>query len=276
MQTFTFQKMIRILPSTTAASKSTEIHRMDALRVCLCVMLRLLPQMSCLGHWGALLRRSHSSGAEQGPSHCTQFEQVERTAGRQRCSVMGGGRQGPKALRPGSGSNYTRGAWRGEWHPLEWRRRAVCGDVRRRKKPSKPDKASEEQCEDCRRKKRKRRERRSFHQGNTHWWILWHFASDNCPLVPFKPPSHLLHSCKLSIELTSALLENTGHVLRPRRNLVTGRKVSGGHRYGFSELFFCLKDNAWKVGFLCMALDYAACRVWNISSVLSWCRLIVE
>lgn len=33
--------------------------------------------------------------------------QAGRQGGRQRCSLMGGGRQGPKALRPGSGSNYT-------------------------------------------------------------------------------------------------------------------------------------------------------------------------
>lgn len=63
---------------------------------------------------------------------------------------MGGGRQGPTALRPGSGSDYTGGAWGGEWHPLKRRRRAVCEDVRRRKKARKPDKASENQYEDCR------------------------------------------------------------------------------------------------------------------------------
>lgn len=33
-----------------------------------------------------------------------------RMGGRQRCGSMGGGRQGPKALRPGSDSDYTGGA----------------------------------------------------------------------------------------------------------------------------------------------------------------------
>lgn len=65
----------------------------------------------------------------------------------------------------------------------------VCGDVRRRKNLVKPDKASEKQCEDCPRKKGRRRERLTFQQGNAHWWILWHFASDNCLLVHFKHSS---------------------------------------------------------------------------------------
>ena len=106
-----------------------------------------------------------------GPSsRWTQFEQVERRTGRQRCSLMGGGRQGPKALRPGSGSNYTGGAQGGVGAGVRGMTptgvKEECSVWRRKeeKKPSKPDKASEEQCEDCRRKRRKRRERRSVQQ----------------------------------------------------------------------------------------------------------------
>lgn len=67
----------------------------------------LVGPVACLGRWGAYLLRCDGSEREQGPSPRS------RGKSRQRCSWIGGGRQGPKALRPGSGSNYTRGAWGG-------------------------------------------------------------------------------------------------------------------------------------------------------------------
>lgn len=98
---------------------------------------------------------------------------------------------GPKGTAARKQLQLHSGCLEGEWHPLEGRRRAVCGDVRRRKKASKPDKASEKQCEDRRRKKRKRREDALFTRG-THidgfYDILYRTAVLLYTLNPVPPP----------------------------------------------------------------------------------------
>ncbi len=66
------------------------------------------------------------------------LEQVDRRAGKQagrQAQLQFDGRRkaGPKGTAARKRLELHWGCLVGEWHPLEWRRRAVCGDVRRRK-----------------------------------------------------------------------------------------------------------------------------------------------
>lgn len=138
----------------------------------------------------------------------------------------------------------------------------MCEDVRRRKKASKPDKASENQSRDCRWSTREP-PKTLFSAG----WILPHFAADNCLLLLFKTLSHFPAVFQTFHLLVKCALGSPGHDLRPRRNLVTGRKVSGGHQDGFpSSRFLRISHKKWD---FCMARDNTASSVWNISSDLS-------
>lgn len=266
---------------SAAPFRYTETHCTDVLRVSVCVCVcvwsvRLHLQMSLLGHWGALLLRSDGSGAEQGPSHRTQIEQVERRAGRQAGSAaVWWAEEGTAQRHCGQeAARITLGVlvW-GGMTPTGVKEEGSVWRRKEEKKPSKPDKASEKQCEDCRRKRRRRRERRSFQQRNAHWWILWHFASGSCSLVYFNPRSTSLVAANFLFSWQVRGSGTLGMFCALEETWWRGGKFRGTAVW-FSALFS--KDNACKVGFLCMALDYTAPPVWNISSDLSWCRLIVE
>lgn len=85
-----------------------------------------------------MLLQSDSSGAEQGPSHWTQFEQVERRAGRQtsrQAALQFDGRRkaGPKSTAARKQLELHWGCWGGMTPTGVKEEGSVCGDVRRRK-----------------------------------------------------------------------------------------------------------------------------------------------
>lgn len=131
----------------------------------------------------------------------------------------------------------TPGALVGEWHPLDRKRRAVCEDVRRRKKASKPDKASENQYKDCWWRTRET-PKTLFQQENEQWWILPHFAAGSRLLVLFKTSFHSRHYFKLSIYLSSAHSGALGMTCASEETWWREKKVLGGHRDGFPSSIF--------------------------------------
>lgn len=109
--------------------------------------------LSCSCKLSATAGRCYGgSAAEQASSDWSQPWAQGRQAGRQAVLRFDGRRKaGPNGTAARKRLRLHRGRLGGgEWHPLKRRRRAVCEDVRRRKKARKPDKASENQYEDCR------------------------------------------------------------------------------------------------------------------------------
>ena len=251
--------------------------------------VRLSRQMSCLGHWGALLRRADSSGAEQGPFLAldpvwASWAQ-DRQAGRQAALHFDGRRKaGPKgtAARKRLELHWgCSGGWGwGGMTPTGVKEEGSVWRRKEEKKASKPDKASEKQCEDCRRKRRKRREKRSVHQGERSLMDFKTFCIGQLSSWTFlKLRSTSSVAAKLSRLVDKCAVREHWACSVPWKKLGDGEESFGGTALVFfPRAVFLSKDNARELGSLFFAWHRTTLPVeFGIYPPdLSWCRLIVE
>lgn len=155
--------------------------------------------------------------------------------GRQAALQFDGRRKaGPKGTAARKRLELHWGCLGGEWHPLEWRRRAVCGDVRRRKNLVNLTKRLRNSARTVGGRGERDAKDALFTRGIAHWWILWHFASDNYPRLPFKNPvPPLLLAANFPFSWQVRCSGTLGMFCALEETWWRGGKFRGGQRYGF-------------------------------------------